>query len=595
MHWYSIILPALTAAAILYALIACPRLKTASLELPDAGQRRFSRKDLTAVLIITALYAAVAFWALGNTSSPQSFCRFESGSSAVVELDSPVTISKLRFFAGLNTGKYSVEFSSDGSEYTSAGEMKQSYSDIFKWCDADLSKYDERPVRFIRITADSDMYVGELAVYDEADTMVDTGRLSYDSGFSALFDEQSLVPAKMDYMNSSYFDEVYHARTALENIQGIYPYEVSHPPLGKIIISLGIRMFGVTPFGWRFMGTLFGVLMLPAMYVFLKKLFGGTAVPACGTTIFAFDFMHFVQTRIATIDTYAVFFIILMYMFMYLYVTSDRQKYLALSGLFFGIGAACKWTCLYAGAGLGVIWLAHWILKGHDFRFRDFLRNCLFCVVFFVLIPGVIYYASYYPYGQARGLSGLGMYFTKEYADIVLDNQKFMLTYHMGVKATHPYSSRWYQWIFDIRPILYFLDYSDDMTTVSSFGAWVSPTLCWGGLMAIFGMIYLALFRRDRRAWFILVGYLAQLVPWIFIKRTTFEYHYFDCTVFLVLAVCCIFDIIKRGNPKWKLPVFGFTAVSLVLFIAFYPALSGLRVPLSYADSVLGWLPTWPF
>jgi dolichyl-phosphate-mannose-protein mannosyltransferase len=187
-------------------------------------------------------------------------------------------------------------------------------------------------VRFIRITADSDMYVGELAVYDEADTMVDTGRLSYDSGFSALFDEQSLVPAKMDYMNSSYFDEVYHARTALENIQGIYPYEVSHPPLGKIIISLGIRMFGVTPFGWRFMGTLFGVLMLPAMYVFLKKLFGGTAVPACGTTIFAFDFMHFVQTRIATIDTYAVFFIILMYMFMYLYVTSDRQKYLALSG-----------------------------------------------------------------------------------------------------------------------------------------------------------------------------------------------------------------------------------------------------------------------
>ena len=94
---------------------------------------------------------------------------------------------------------------------------------------------------------------------------------------------------------------------------------------------------------------------------------------------------------------------------MYLYCTSDRWKYLALSGLFFGIGAATKWTCLYAGAGLGVIWLCHWILKGKGFKFGAFVKNCLLCLVFFVLIPGIIYYASYYPYGQAKGLEGLGM------------------------------------------------------------------------------------------------------------------------------------------------------------------------------------------
>ena len=76
----------------------------------------------------------------------------------------------------------------------------------------------------------------------------------------------------------------------------------------------------MTPFGWRFSGALFGVLMLPVLYIFLKRMFGGTAVPACGTAMFAFDFMHFTQTRIATIDTYAVFFILLMYLFMYLYI-----------------------------------------------------------------------------------------------------------------------------------------------------------------------------------------------------------------------------------------------------------------------------------
>ena len=102
---------------------------------------------------------------------------------------------------------------------------------------------------------------------------------------------------------------------------GSYPYEVSHPPLGKLIISLGIRIFGMAPFGWRFMGALFGVGMLPILYVFLKNLFGKTVVAACATTLFAFDFMHLTQTRIATIDTYGVFFILLMYFFLYRYLT----------------------------------------------------------------------------------------------------------------------------------------------------------------------------------------------------------------------------------------------------------------------------------
>ena len=589
------IFPVITAAIIILIFLACPALKSAGLEWPEISARHCGRKDYIAMAVITLIYAAVAFFALGNTQSPQSFKQFsQSGDSVTVELDGGATISNIRYFAGLNSGNYSLQFSDDGVNYTDVGTLNQTYSDIFKWCDAELSQYDDSRVNYIRIISSENTYMGELAVYDESGTKMSLDRLKFGSDAARLFDEQELVPEGMTYMNSSYFDEVYHARTALENIEGIYPYEVSHPPLGKLILSLGMRMFGVTPFGWRFMGTLFGVLMLPALYLFLKKMFGGISVPACGTVIFAFDFMHFVQTRIATIDTYAVFFTILMYLFMYLYVTSDRWKYMALSGVFFGIGAACKWTCLYAGAGLGVIWLAHWILKGREFSWKAFLKNCLFCVVFFVVIPAAIYYASYYPYGAARGLSGPGMYFTKEYAGIVLDNQKFMFTYHNGVTATHPYSSRWYQWVLDIRPILYYLSYLPG-DKVSSFGAWLNPMLCWGGLLAIFAMIYLALFRRDRRAGFILVGYLAQLVPWMFITRTTFEYHYFGCTIFLVMALCYIFQLMRREKARWKLPVYGFTGVSVGLFAMFYPALTGLAVPLWYADGFLRWLPTWPF
>jgi dolichyl-phosphate-mannose-protein mannosyltransferase len=595
MNALTYVFPAAAVVFIILFMWCCPGLRTAELESPQESREGFSKRDAAAVCIISAVYAVAAFWGLGNTQSAQSFCHFsERGDYAQIELETDTDITNIRFFAGLNTGKYYIQFSEDGENFTDVGTMDQSYSNIFKWCDADFDSGASMMTKYIRIISDGDLYMGELGIYDESGTLISTDRMTYTNGEAPLLDEQAVVPEEMTYLNSSYFDEVYHARTALENIDGIYPYEVSHPPLGKIIISLGMRIFGVTPFGWRFMGTLFGVLMLPCLYVTIKRMFGGTAVPACGTIVFAFDFMHYVQTRIATVDTYAVLFIILMYLFMYRYLVTDKLRYLGLSGVMFGIGAACKWTCLYAGAGLGVIWLGRWILQGKDFRFGKFLKNCLFCVVFFIIIPCAIYYASYYPYGAARGLSGPGMYFTKEYAKIVIDNQSFMFTYHEGVHSAHPYSSRWYQWIFDIRPILYYLQYVGT-DKVSAFGAFVNPLLCWGGLLSMFAMGYLAVCRRDRESAFILVGWLAQLLPWVFITRTTFEYHYFACTVFLTLALCRIFALMKQGTKGWRWPVYGFTGGCVALFAMFYPALSGIAVPLSYTNNFLKWLPTWPF
>ena len=226
--------------------------------------------------------------------------------------------------------------------------------------------------------------------------------------------------------------------------------------------------------------------------------------------------------------------------------------------------------------------------------FRAFAKNALFCIGFFVLVPALIYYVSYTPYGTALGLHAPGMYFTREYAQIIIENQQFMFGYHSGLVAEHPYSSVWYQWMLDIRPILYYLDYFDDGTR-SSFGAFVNPALCWGGLMSLFVLLYTAVFRRDRMAAFILVGYLAQLLPWVLVRRLTFEYHYFPCTVFLLLSLGYCFKLMRLGNRRWRWYLGGFAAVSAALFVLFYPALSGLVVDNAAATKLLGWLPTWPF
>ncbi|MCD8343194.1 MAG: dolichyl-phosphate-mannose--protein mannosyltransferase, partial [Oscillospiraceae bacterium] len=165
--------------------------------------------------------------------------------------------------------------------------------------------------------------------------------------------------------------------------------------------------------------------------------------------------------------------------------------------------------------------------------------------------------------------------------------------YHSGISSTHPYSSRWYEWVLDIRPILYYLEYDGDMR--SSFGAFLNPLVCWMGLAAMLFMVYLVAARRDKRALFILVGYLAQLVPWVFVTRTTYEYHYFPSMVFLVLAIGRVFAEMRDHLPRWRRPVFGFTAVCTALFVMFYPVLSGAWIPAQYGAYFLKWLPRWPF
>ena len=558
------ILPVTTAVLLLLFFVGLPDLKEAPV-LPFEGMRRrkrIDRLDVIFMAVITLVFGIVDFTHLGSRSAPETFVR-PVDESAVITFEEPCIPAEIDFYTGVGYGEFAFELTADGENYFTAASFLLDAGDVLRW--QKLSTANTGEVTGGRIAGTGTAYLGEAAFFDG-----NGNRIAFRSSVPEICDEQDTVCREYSFLNSSYFDEIYHARTAWEHLNNVAPYEISHPPLGKIIIGIGISLFGMNPFGWRFSGTLFGVLMLPAMYVFLKKLFGSRQAAACGTVVFATDFMHFVQTRIATIDTYAVFFILLMYLGMAVFLMTDSLKALALSGISFGLGCACKWTCVYAGAGLAVLWAGYWI--GHRKRgFPAFVKNCLFCVGFFVVMPCLIYYLAYIPYGRAAGIKGV---FNREYLDIVLSNQTYMFTYHAGLVAEHPYSSRWYQWLLDIRPILYYLQYFDDGSR-SSFGAFLNPVLCWGGLLALAVCLYRAIFRLDRTAMFILIGYLAQLLPWVLVTRLTFAYHYFPCCVFLVLAIGYVFRLMEDGTPHCRVYLWGFAGLSAAVFVLFFPALTG--------------------
>ena len=427
-------LPILTALLLLIFFLQLPKLNTCALPgetppptkkgrglppFPEDRSRALSRRDALPILAVTLLYALTAFFRLGSLTAPQSFVPME-GRSALVELPEGAAPSRILLYPGVGIGGYDIAYSLDGQEYFTVDSFKQDHVAVLKW--ATIAADPVLRPRYIRLTCTyGDPWLGELVVLDG-----DGAPLAAVSDPPQLCDEPDTAPAVSSFLNSSYFDEIYHARTAWEHLHGVWPYEITHPPLGKELMGMGILLFGMTPFGWRFSGTLFGVLMLPLLYVFLKKLFGGRWIPTLGTVLFATDFMHYVQTRIATIDTYSVFFILLMYLFMYLWLTEDKLWALALSGVSFGLGAAAKWTSIYAGAGLALLWAAKWIWRFVKARrgrrgsslhtgapipepasapavLPAFLLNVCFCLLFFVGLPLLMYYFSSLPCGAAKG------------------------------------------------------------------------------------------------------------------------------------------------------------------------------------------------
>ena len=437
------------------------------------------KRDALPLLLLTAVYAFTAFFQLGNFSGPQNPAKLRQGDVLEFSYDQPATVDKLSYFTSLGTGYYTLEWETEDGSWRSV-KLDQPYNSLFKWKVLDLARVKENgeavkdgdtPVGVItasrfRLTASSapreeGLWLAELALWsgeqiqhegtaqEQRTPVAKPAPDRVDEQGAALFDEREEWTAKSTYMNSSYFDEIYHPRTALEHLNNVYPYEVSHPPLGKLILSAGIAIFGMVPFGWRFMGALFGVFMVPILYIFLKNLFGKTPVALCGAALFTFDFMHLVQTRIATIDTYGVFFILVSYYFMYRWLAVPAGKKLrhyilplGLSGLFWGIGCASKWTVVYAGVGLALLWLLGMIFKAGDWReaearagkqsappeLREEVAQAMFqeapipwerpqvpsfavyavgttllSVLFFVLIPICIYVVSYFPYAAARG------------------------------------------------------------------------------------------------------------------------------------------------------------------------------------------------
>jgi hypothetical protein len=264
----------------------------------------------------------------------------------------------------------------------------------------------------------------------------------------------------------------------------------------------------------------------------------------------------------------------------------------------FGLGAASKWTCLYTGAGLAIIFFiakaAELVdclkkrssngLTAKKWFTNNFLFTCGMCIIFFVMIPVTIYVLSYIPYMASKP--------DKTLLQIVIENQESMYNYHSQLTSSHSYGAEWYTWPFSTYNIFYHNgDSGDYVARVMTMG---NPLIWWLGIPCFIASGYFAWRNRDKRMGFFTVAYIMQYAPWFMVNRVCYIYHYFTCVPFTMFMIVYVFKELteKKIIPKWSIWIYMFLV--LLVFIFFYPVLMALPTTAEHVSN-LKWLSSWSF
>jgi dolichyl-phosphate-mannose-protein mannosyltransferase len=602
------------------------------------------------MVLLSIVFFGIATWNVGEINFPTTNWQSTTTQSFYIDLGSTQHVKSIYFWVASGNASADISIGSPGNwTYEKQFSLQSRATDYMVQPSLDLDvttqylefnltavEYDSRPNFYWSVPNPTDklpspfIEISEIGISNPNNAQIAiveiTGENNTDATLTKLIDEQDSLQIPPTYMSKMYFDEVYFARSAIEFVNHQIPLERTHPDLGKLIQAIGVAALGPIPFGWRIMGVIFGSLIVALMYLLGKKLFGTWIGGFSAAFLMTFDFMHFTMARIGTVDTYLIFFTLLSQLFFLIYfmkiIKNGWKKTsilpLMLAVVFFALGFSTKFgfplfpalglLALLAAVRLKEVWRQKSSLAD---KYLAFFDHPFLLLIASIGIVALIYFATYIP----------DMLLGDSFPTIV--NLQFaMLGFHSG-SVVDTSSAPWWSWPLMFRPdgmnvprwfdITYLPN--NVVSTISVFG---NPVVWWVGFTAMIVLAFNAFHIEailtnlknrlsksslnkqisirgegwDVSAIFIAVVFIFSWLPYVFIGRATYIYHFYISVPLICLSTT--YFINKYWNTrKGKVAALIVFAAAVAMFLLFYPVISGAPVSTSFINDYLRWFPSW--
>jgi dolichyl-phosphate-mannose--protein O-mannosyl transferase len=429
------------------------------------------------------------------------------------------------------------------------------------------------------------------------------------------------------------FDETYYAKDACwyafssESVCTIADEQTKvHPPLGKWMISAGVKAFGNEALGWRIVPALAGIVSVPLLFALSRRLFRSLIAASLAAGLLAIDFLHLVQSRMSMLDIFVMFFGLAA--FLCLVIDRDRllegsvrhgralaRPWRAAAGALGGAATASKWSGLFVIAAvfvLSLIWEAAarrerkvrdedearsvgffkrlWtgLVERTVALFRAIVGEWSSLLLYLVLLPVLVYLVTYL--GRLDGEPFFSLPWSEgSWGRALWARHAYMLDFHANLKASHPYQSPGWSWILLKRPVSYFFcggnacNPPDEPGRYQEIFASGSPFVWWSTLLAMAWLAVAWLRRRDfRRPEGLILGALIFTYgPWLvpFTDRSAvFLFYLLPVVPFMCLAVA--YAAWRIGWRSWeaKSAIALYSAIALGFFVFYFPLLTKVSI-----------------
>ncbi len=402
------------------------------------------------------------------------------------------------------------------------------------------------------------------------------------------------------------FDETYHGAFTSAYSTGNYFFDI-HPPLARLLIkgfgditgvdyeAMNFSSIGNTLTNdvilLRILPMLAGILLPLLIFYICRRLNISERLSFLAGFLICIENSLVVQSRFILFDSMLILFGFASILLYLKYTSGESKKYLLLSAVFATAAFSVKWT----GLAFPLLIVIYELVRNESLNVVKYLKF----ISTYALVGLVLYFAIFTVHLGLLRNPGDGDAFMdtnfqeKNIVSKFVELNVEMYTANATLTATHQYSSPWYSWPILKRPVFYWQDIKEGKY-IYLLG---NPFIYWGGILAIVATGMLILYRvyrredTDKTAFFIIMGFIANFLPFALIGRVMFIYHYQAALVFTILAISFVLDRITSSKIK-NISTVSFAAICLASFIYFAPLTYGLHLDMDQLMDRM-WLTTW--